>query len=56
LIGEYDEIELPPVQPFVRRHRRFAICCEHCRAKTPAPLPAVTPQLNSKTGSALVRH
>jgi len=42
LIGEYDEIELPPVQPFVRRHRRFAICCEHCRAKTPAPLPAVT--------------
>jgi len=23
LIGEYDEIELPPVQAFVRRHRRF---------------------------------
>ena len=42
LIGEYDEIELPPVKPFVRRHRRFAICCEHCRAKTSAPLPAVT--------------
>jgi hypothetical protein len=42
LIGEYDEIELPPVKPFIRRRRRFAICCEHCRAKTPAPLPAFT--------------
>ena len=31
LIGEYDEIELPPVHPFVRRHRRFAVCCPHCR-------------------------
>jgi hypothetical protein len=35
-------IELPPVKPFIRRRRRFAICCEHCRAKTPAPLPAFT--------------
>src|SRR3954466_5060017 len=25
LIGEFDEIDLPPVRPFVRRHRRFAI-------------------------------
>src|ERR1700716_1599961 len=25
LIGEYDEVELPRVQPFVRRHRRFAV-------------------------------
>jgi hypothetical protein len=31
-----------PIQPFVRRHCRFAICREHCRAKTPAPLSAVT--------------
>src|SRR5450755_3381070 len=23
LIGEYDEIELPPIRAFVRRHRRF---------------------------------
>ena len=41
LIGEYDEIELPPVQPFVRRHRRFALCCPHCRKTTSAALPAV---------------
>jgi transposase len=41
LIGEYDEIELPPVQPFVRRHRRFAVCCPHCRKTTSAALPAV---------------
>jgi transposase len=41
LIGEYDEIELPPVQPFVKRHRRFAVCCPHCRKKTSAALPAV---------------
>src|SRR5208337_1155263 len=24
LIGEYDEIELPPITPYVIRHRRFA--------------------------------
>jgi hypothetical protein len=24
LIGEYDEIEIPPVKPYVVRHRRFA--------------------------------
>ena len=24
LIGEYDEIETPPVKPYVVRHRRFA--------------------------------
>jgi len=40
LIGEYDEIELPPVRPFVRRHRRFAIGCSCCDGSTPAPLPA----------------
>jgi transposase len=27
LIGEYDETEIPPVRPFVRRHRRFAVRC-----------------------------
>ena len=41
LIGEYDEIELPPVRPFVRRHRRYAINCQCCAQSTPAPLPAV---------------
>jgi transposase len=39
LIGEYDEIELPPVRPFVRRHRRFAIRCACCDKPTSAPLP-----------------
>jgi transposase len=39
-IGEYDEIELPPVRPFVRRHRRFAIRCACCDRSTSAPLPA----------------
>ena len=34
LIGEYDEIELPPVRPFVRRHRRFAIRCGCCDKPT----------------------
>src|SRR3984957_17804018 len=36
-----DEIELPPVQPFVRRHRRYAIHCQCCARSTPAPMPAV---------------
>jgi len=40
LIGEYDEIELPPVRPFVRRHRRFAIRCGCCDKPTWAPLPS----------------
>src|ERR1700712_3032531 len=30
LIGEYDEIEIPPVKPYVVRHRRFACRCRHC--------------------------
>ena len=41
LIGEYDEIELPPVRPFVKRHRRFAIRCACCAKPTPARLPPV---------------
>ena len=41
LIGEYDEIELPPVRPFVRRHRRLAIRCACCAKPTPAALPPV---------------
>ena len=40
LIGEYDEIELPPVRPFVRRHRRFSIRCSCCGGETKAALPA----------------
>jgi len=39
VIGEYDEIEVPPIKPFVRRHRRFCVCCPHCSSKVKAPLP-----------------
>jgi transposase len=41
LIGEYDEIEIPPVKPYVVRHRRFACRCAHCGAEIKAPAPAV---------------
>ena len=39
LMGESDEIELPPIRPFVRRHRRFAMRCSRCGVTAPAPLP-----------------
>jgi transposase len=42
LIGEYDEIELPPVRPFVTRHRRYAIRCSCCASPTRGALPAVS--------------
>jgi transposase len=41
LIGEYDEIEIPPVKPYVIRHRRFACRCVHCGAAAKGPAPAV---------------
>jgi transposase len=41
LIGEYDEIEIPPVKPYVIRHRRFACRCRHCGAEAKAPATAV---------------
>jgi transposase len=41
LIGEYDEIEIPPVKPYVVRHRRFACQCQHCGSEVKAPAPAV---------------
>ncbi len=41
LIGEYDEIEIPPVKPYVIRHRRFACRCEHCAVSAKGPAPAV---------------
>ena len=41
LIGEYDEIEIPPVKPYVIRHRRFSCRCAQCGAQTKAPPPAV---------------
>ena len=41
LIGEYDEIEIPPVKPYVIRHRRFACRCAHCGFAANALAPAV---------------
>jgi transposase len=48
LIGEYDEIEIPPVKPYVVRHRRFACRCAHCGAGVKAPAPAVASTIASK--------
>ena len=42
LIGEYDEIEIPPVNPYVIRRRRFACRCAHCGSQAKAPAPATT--------------
>jgi len=41
LIGEYDEIEIPPVKPHVLRHRRFACRCAACGLEAKAPAPAI---------------
>ncbi len=41
LIGEYDEIEIPPVKPYIIRHRRWACRCGLCGLPTEAPAPAV---------------
>ena len=41
LIGEYDEIEIPPVKPYVVRHRRFACPCRQCGVAVKAAAPAV---------------
>lgn len=42
LIGEYDEIDIPPIKPHVTRHRRFACSCGHCGASVEGPAPAVS--------------
>ena len=39
VLGEYDEIDLPPIAPFVRRHRRLRVCCPQCRARVKGALP-----------------
>jgi transposase len=41
LIGEYDEIEIPPVKPYILRHRRYACRCRSCGLPTEAPAPAI---------------
>lgn len=40
-IVEYDEIDLPPIAPFVRRHRRLRVYCPQCRARVKGVLPSV---------------
>ncbi|MCP4999024.1 MAG: IS66 family transposase [Hyphomicrobiales bacterium] len=40
-IGAYDEIELPDLRPFVRRHRRFEVICPQCCVPVKAPVPEV---------------
>jgi transposase len=42
LIGEYDEIDIPPIKPRVIRHRRFACSCGRCGAAVKGPAPAVS--------------
>jgi transposase len=42
LIGEYDEIEIPAIHPYVIRHRRFACQCERCGLAATAAAPAVS--------------
>jgi transposase len=42
LIGEYDEIDIPPVKPRVVRHRRFACQCAACGVEAKAPAPAAS--------------
>jgi len=39
IVGEYDTIDLPPVRPFVERHRRLSCACPQCGTATQAPLP-----------------
>jgi transposase len=41
LIGEYDEIELPPVKPYIVRHRRYGCRCSRCGLQVKAPAPPV---------------
>ena len=39
VIGEYDRIDLPPITPIVDRHRRLAVVCARCGARTKAAAP-----------------
>lgn len=39
IAGEYDEIDVPAIAPFVVRHRRLCVSCPHCSSKVNAPLP-----------------
>lgn len=39
-VSEHDTVELPPIVPFVERHRRLAVCCPSCGMRVTAELPA----------------
>jgi len=39
VIGEYDEIDLPPAKPVIKRHRRLKCCCATCTKATKASMP-----------------
>ena len=39
VVGEYDAIEVPPIAPFVVRHRRLCVSCPHCSSRVKALLP-----------------
>jgi transposase len=39
VVGEYDEIDIPPIRPVVTRHRRMACVCPSCGLRTKAALP-----------------
>jgi len=41
LIGEYDEIEIPSVKPYIVRHRRYACRCGNCGLTAEAPPPPI---------------
>jgi transposase len=41
LIDEYDEIEIPPVKPYIIRHRSYACRCSRCGLPSEAPAPAI---------------
>lgn len=41
MIGEYDEIEIPPVNPYIVRHRWFSCRCPNFGVEAKAPSPAV---------------
>ena len=38
-VSEHERIELPPIKPFVERHRRLAVRCPGCGTRVVAALP-----------------
>ena len=39
-VSEHDKIDLPPIAPFVERHRRLAVRCPSCGLRVVADRPA----------------